>query len=1716
MKFRKLYDDNRKSVIDALIALWCGELATPSQLAQGDSLEQLVKKQMFSPTDTWPLVQCMNSWTPAKDAKRAKDLVHGLWTSKFTPYRHQAEAWEALQSFTPDGRPKSMCVTTGTGSGKTECFMLPLVDDLRSKDAGNNRIKALFLYPLNALMEDQKERLQDLIKGTGLKFAVYNSELPEKWPEPGSPHYDEVIDIIATLQGWEKDKQGNYVKDSDGKPIKKYPDLIATREDLRNNPPDILLTNPTMLEYILLRRADERLIDPLQQSLRWVVIDETHTYTGAGATEMAMLLRRVLQAFDVDAKTKVRFATSSATFGNGHEATEKLRTFIADMTGTTTDQVEVIGGTRIGYDAIPAGRDERVLKAIFDNDFISLKELYPDAATIEEGLERLDALCDRCAQQPIDEYGNPLLRVKAHFFYRVPNNGIYARLTEHNGGAFKIHPFIPREETDDCHGTPLLEMGRCKNCGEYLAIALYNEGDETYTPVEFDEEDMFDLERQPKNNQLKYAAICLSKGNELMEGNLKMSVSGDKLVSCPDASNGGWHLMVNTACRCPSCGKSLTKTHGHNDSEGFDPDTTEESGIKKIRVSAEFISRVLAPSILDNVQPTPVTKINGGLFPLHDGQQFLSFADSRQMAAQSTLNQNIEQEKMWVYSTIYHELNQRAAQGTKTKSDYMALATKAMAKSEFEKAKEYIDLATSAPENAGALPVMSWMEVAALLKKHPYFETFCTQFLRRGPNSDEMNHGKINEDMRNKYVHSIMAQYLAPHPKSAQSPENLGLFHACYPQIESVTLPDEVVAFNESISNPSRKISEQDWRNLLTMFMDYRVRVNQSFCFKMPGKPGTLDIFDLVRFASQKPHRRPVAKPRITRTLPQTMIIRYLAALIADSTDQAAMAEAYRNNRLVISRVIDALWRDLTDTTRLIEIGWVYNENATTVDKFERERGRRGEPEPWRLNLVNMSFTLFGETSLVDTNTISIPRATHIPRWRPTWVEFKNFSPYMINRIPQLIKQDKSEQWSPYRHETGATSTNVKNWARKNRKILWENGLWGENGTFSDRLEEIHCMPKLFIQAEHTAQVDKAVSRRFQEDFKKHYINILACSTTMEMGVDLGSLEAVLLNSVPPSPANYKQRSGRSGRAAQVRSVCITLCSSDAVGLAVLNDAMATIINRPVEVPTVDLESRQVIQRHANAFLIRAFNLFGSGSISQKVIDFYTPFKLDFKSTNSREKVAFLPDGITEALPTHRLGDYSGTLCRKFDDKCKSPDENKVVKPLRELLRGTGFDVYEIIQEAAKANKICYGQIQANVEYLKQELEANSKRRNFLVWKYNSLLKERLIDYWAKNRFTPNANMPVNVISFEIYNQGRSSNVSLPSYGLREALAQYCPGNTVTIDGVVYPVQGVEPVCHSGTQEPFRKLYRNNNECRIDDDNLDPKIQWTVNGYEGLEMVTPASFIPDEDRSRIVDKGKFTQVSSQLIGTTSWPEDDPNQLVSFRTNRETTGNILYYNKGVGYGFCMCSWCHRIVIEEEPADKEDKLSNLPVDFNPLEERTENDSDGDNESEEQPVLYHRALRGKMAGKKCLGSNTPKAVHRNVIIGDKIQTDFCEIKIRPSMGENWISQNKGKEQELLTTLAVLLAQALVEVLGKERTAVDFKVMANGHICIFDTNPGGAGYSIRLRTQETQQAVLRRAKTILDNARTRDALLDRNTSRFERLINLRAANDWFSNLKL
>ena len=124
--------------------------------------------------------------------------------------------------------------------------------------------------------------------------------------------------------------------------------------------------------------------------------------------------------------------------------------------------------------------------------------------------------------------------------------------------------------------------------------------------------------------------------------------------------------------------------------------------------------------------------------------------------------------------------------------------------------------------------------------------------------------------------------------------------------------------------------------------------------------------------------------------------------------------------------------------------------------------------------------------------------------------------------------------------------------------------------------------------AEHSAQQDSGRLRRYEREFKAGKINILNCSTTMEMGVDIGSVSSVMMTNVPPSIANYRQRVGRAGRRGQAVALAFTFCKDRPLDSEAFRDPRA-YLQRTLAAPKVTLSSRPIVQRHVNAFLLGCF-----------------------------------------------------------------------------------------------------------------------------------------------------------------------------------------------------------------------------------------------------------------------------------------------------------------------------------------------------------------------------------------------------------------------------------------------------------------------------------------------------------------------------------------------
>lgn len=283
------------------------------------SLNDLTKQGELSAR----LVKCMDgAFAPDTEKQKSEDSKMGksrlgyatdidedyTWPENRAPYTHQLEAWNLLSQDTP----RSTVVTSGTGSGKTECFLVPLLNDLAKQVESHDEVlvgvQAIMLYPLNALINSQQERLSAWTRGFEgkIRYALYTGETKHTAPPKATR-------VFKTHK----------------------PEKVEYRDDIRNAPPPILVTNSTILEYMLVRPVDREILTKSQGKLRWIILDEAHTLVGTQAAEISLLLRRTMIAFNVKPE-HVRFIATSATIGDSKDwiRTEKLlKEFLSGLAG---------------------------------------------------------------------------------------------------------------------------------------------------------------------------------------------------------------------------------------------------------------------------------------------------------------------------------------------------------------------------------------------------------------------------------------------------------------------------------------------------------------------------------------------------------------------------------------------------------------------------------------------------------------------------------------------------------------------------------------------------------------------------------------------------------------------------------------------------------------------------------------------------------------------------------------------------------------------------------------------------------------------------------------------------------------------------------------------------------------------------------------------------------------------------------------------------------------------------------------------------------------------------------------------------------------------------------------------------------------------------------------------------------------------------------------
>lgn len=275
-----------------------------------EDIRDEVAKQCDDMKRYWPepILQINPSYQTRKtiDAYVKSGFLHPACAEIFrvggkpiTLFAHQEQAIDLAM------RGKSYVVTTGTGSGKSLSFFIPIVNRILKEKAenptGKARTRAIILYPMNALANSQKEEIEKFLKG-------YQGAIPL---------------TVARYTSQEK---------------------AEDRQRIQENPPDILLTNYMMLELVLMRRSDRQIVQNCE-GLEFLVLDELHTYRGRQGADVAMLVRRLRTQLKANDLICIGTSATMSSIGSRAEQNEVVAQFASKMFGTKIGANEIIGET---------------------------------------------------------------------------------------------------------------------------------------------------------------------------------------------------------------------------------------------------------------------------------------------------------------------------------------------------------------------------------------------------------------------------------------------------------------------------------------------------------------------------------------------------------------------------------------------------------------------------------------------------------------------------------------------------------------------------------------------------------------------------------------------------------------------------------------------------------------------------------------------------------------------------------------------------------------------------------------------------------------------------------------------------------------------------------------------------------------------------------------------------------------------------------------------------------------------------------------------------------------------------------------------------------------------------------------------------------------------------------------------------------------------------
>ena len=1296
--------------------------------------------------------------------KNIKDVLAEMIQARLgvykSPYCHQIQAIEDFYS------GKDLFVATGTGSGKTECFMWPMITKLineaeHSKNTWSMRgVRAMMLYPMNALVSDQISRLRRMI-GTEEFMSMYskltdNARRPQfgmytgRTPYAGDSKFEQDILLASTLRKNLIDRDEETV--SQLKKMGKYPAKydfesfingleqsmhitnsldaeLITRFEMQKVTPDILITNYSMLEYMLMRQEEQNIWEDTKKWLNsdknnklLFIIDEAHMYRGASGGEVALLIRRFLNKLGVG-RDKLQFILTSASIPQN--ADSEVRKFVCDVTALKNekaDSVSIIVGEREKLCYTECHSIDANKLAQFDVDKLHGEDRF---SAIKELSCILELNVDNCS------FTNELEIEK----------WLYTEL-------FSVKELIQ-----------IMECCRGKACSFIdLSKKIYPNCDES-------------IAQKATSVLLSIAPLAKSKdGQVLFPSRIHMMFRG---------------ISGIYACANPSCTEKRHKT--------------------SVNLGKIYIGK-----------HDDTCKCGGKIYELLNdrscGALFLrGYIDESEYTTQFVWNKkgiNANQELKEVHYYIIPE-DMPLASKKDVKTGWLnSVAGRLELDDSHAGDKKYLHLAFSNKESKDNSNILTFGSCPKCKKLHLHTTDFAT---------------KGNEPFFHLVSEQLMIQ-----PPVITEPEKLELTPNAGRKVllfsdsrqRAATLAKELTAvadedaMRKAITVAVIELFEWAEKNGKTARMDLlyvaflKVALENKLRFFYGNDERDLhDHLQTMKGLLEKQERRgrrrgrdfdyEDLKRRSFSTVPE-LYSRYLLKILCSNFRSFSD--------------LGLCWLEPCDENSLDDVFYEFEEK--NIDLNEEEF--IAIFAAWAAEILTDSYAYDQDiVRKVRWSITNVPRYGVDPNGKlPKHIEkiltakgFSNEQQLVI--LKQLLLfttkgHDDNEnlylnpQLITLRFGAEHKWYKCPKCGRIFPFTLWGNCVWcaeGQPHEMSDfEFSGVEFWRRPILDAvdgkknalmtrinteEHTAQLSHkdqridmwSTTEEYELRFQNVYIDdrgpvdVLSCTTTMEVGIDIGSLTAVGLRNVPPMRENYQQRAGRAGRRGSAISTIVTYTDNGPHDSYYFNNPEKIIAGEP-RYPSIDIDNQKLIYRHLNVVYITEFlNQYETAANSIGIIDFYNRFY----------------DEVIEYIKK-----------RVF-----SAQEKEILLPILDnvYIETQKFMLLEALEK-----------LKAKVDSFKEDYYDSNNN------------EKKVLDVFLEDGIFPTYSFPRNVVGFSIEDYKGEKIEQEPDRALDMAISEYAPGRLIVVNKKTYKSGGIYNF-HSkfkdeDKEHPARKYFASKEYCK--------------------------------------------------------------------------------------------------------------------------------------------------------------------------------------------------------------------------------------------------------------------------------------------------------------